>query len=201
VRESGDAPTPQTSNPSVSTEVTRSGGNSVPQDGEVAGEVLGEACAEGVIPQDDTNLSHRVLSSHNLSGRTQGTMTEKEAPSQEELIELLKQGSKVWNEWRRTNPNTFILLSEANLSGINLSGADLRVANLNSSDLRGADLSVADLSDADLSDADLSGVNLSEANLSGANFSEANLSGADLGEADFSEANFKGANLTEGTLK
>ena len=53
-------------------------------------------------------------------------MTEKEAPSKEELIDLLKQGSEVWNEWRRNNPNTFILLSGADFKGAKLTGGTLK---------------------------------------------------------------------------
>jgi hypothetical protein len=142
-------------------------------------------------------------------------------------LEILKNGVKEWNEWRKQNPEIrpdletanltkaelseahliVANLSEAHLALANLSKADLRRANLSGADLHAANLSEAKLSRANLVRADLHGanlsvVNLSEANLGGANLSKANFFGANLGEVNFSstnliEASFKGANLRE----
>jgi len=92
-----------------------------------------------------------------------------------EHLNILKQGVKAWNAWRKKNPTVRPKLTEADLSGANLSEANL---------------SKADLSKADLSKADLSGANLFEANLLIANLLIANLSRADL----------TGANLTSTRL-
>jgi len=102
-----------------------------------------------------------------------------------EHLEILKQGVYIWNQWRKDNPNTKLVLS-----GAHLYGADLRGANLSR-----VNLSRANLERADLSGADLSGVDLSEAHLYGADFSGANLSGANLGGADLREANLERADL------
>src|SRR5437868_354181 len=72
-----------------------------------------------------------------------------------ELVQLLQQGSKVWNEWRRQHLEVNIDLSEATLSDANLSEADLRETNL----------SRANLSRATLSRTTLIGTNLTRATL------------------------------------
>src|SRR5437868_6176477 len=76
----------------------------------------------------------------------------------QEHLDNLKQGVKVWNQWRDEHP-------------------DIR-----------PDLVGADLIDADLVDADLSFTNLTGARLTGANLIDANLTGARLTGADFSRA-------------
>lgn len=53
----------------------------------------------------------------------------------EEHRELIKQGVKVWNRWRREHPEirtdlSFVNLIAADLIGTNLQGANLRGANL-----------------------------------------------------------------------
>lgn len=55
------------------------------------------------------------------------------------LLNLLRQGVEVWNDWREehkgdTRPN----LSGADLNGRNLSGANLEGANLEKAKLQGA---------------------------------------------------------------
>ena len=113
----------------------------------------------------------------------------------EEHLALLRQGVKVWNEWRKTNleikPNLRGAdLNRANLSEANLNGADLNRANLSEANLNGADLNRANLSRTILS-----GVNLSRVNLRGADLSRTNLSGKDLGGANLSGINLRGADL------
>src|SRR5438874_2111497 len=69
----------------------------------------------------------------------------------------LREGAKIWNEWRKENLTVIPDLSKADLSGAKLSGANLSKANRSE-----ANLSAADLSEANLSGADLSGAKLSE---------------------------------------
>jgi hypothetical protein len=69
-----------------------------------------------------------------------------------EHLEILKQGVKAWNEWRKDNPYIMPDLRWANLRGYDLSRYDLRGAIFNF-----ADLSCADLIDADLTGAILWG--------------------------------------------
>ena len=97
-----------------------------------------------------------------------------------EHLSILRQGSELWNQWRRENSAVRPDFVSANLSGVRL-----RAANLHKADLREANLSYADLSRADLR----------EANLSRTNFSRANLMMADLRDANVRGANFLNANL------
>jgi hypothetical protein len=142
-----------------------------------------------------------------------------------EQLDILKQGVKVWNQWRKEHPDIRPDLSGANLSGADLIGADLDEADLSEADLSYATLWIADLEGANLSRADLrhaylyhaylGGANLSgadlrnailrnailrNANLSNANLNEANLSHADLSHADLSEAVLVGTGLSGATL-
>lgn len=141
-------------------------------------------------------------------------MTE-DAPSKEELIKLLTQGSEAWNEWRGNNPNTSVslgirILAKANLVRENLSRTDLSGASLNGVNLARADLARANLTGASLTEASLSGTNLSGTNLSGtdltgailarANLTGANLTGANLTRVNLTGANLSGANLTGANL-
>jgi len=128
-------------------------------------------------------------------------------------LKLIKQGSKVWNERRKSNTLVDLSgadLARANLRGAFLTGAFLTDANLRGADLRGADLSMANLFEANFFEANLSNssifeASLSRANLSNANLSNAilirtNLSGADLSGADLSGADLRGANLDRANL-
>jgi hypothetical protein len=110
-------------------------------------------------------------------------------------LDILQQGVKAWNSWRKRNPTARPSLSRADLSGAKLSGAKLLRAKLS-----GADLSGAQLLGATLSRADLSGANLSRANLSNAYLDEANLSRADLSGATLYGAYLSGADLTNAHL-
>ena len=130
-------------------------------------------------------------------------------------IKILETSVGYWNEWRETNPENMINLSEANLSDAdfskanlsranlseaNLSGANLSKANLNRADFGGADLREAYLSEADLREAYLRKADLRGADLSGADLSNAYLSEADLRGADLSGANLRGADLSGANL-
>jgi uncharacterized protein YjbI with pentapeptide repeats len=111
----------------------------------------------------------------------------------EEQLEVLKQGVKIWNKWREGNPKVEIDLSEADLSGTDLSGVNLREASLGGANLIKANLNTSTLMGANLSRAilfrsNLFAVNLIMADLSWVDLSETNLSGAYLPRANFSEA-------------
>lgn len=133
----------------------------------------------------------------------------------QERIDNLKNDVEYWNQWRESERNVRLCLSDtnfkgANLAKVNLSGVDLRrselaganleEANLREADLREINFQLVNLAKADLSGANLSGVNLSEANLEEANLSRTCLIGVDLSEVDLRrtnlhEANFSGASF------
>jgi uncharacterized protein YjbI with pentapeptide repeats len=130
----------------------------------------------------------------------------------EEQVRILRQGSEVWNDWRRKHESTKVDLDGADLSGLDLSGVDLCRANLDDADLSmtgligasliGAKLTRASLVgakliDADLHEADLRATNPIDADLRRANLHRANLAGANLTAADLRGANLKEALLQE----
>jgi hypothetical protein len=118
-----------------------------------------------------------------------------------EHLEILKLGVKVWNEWRKKNPDETPDLTKVNLSGENLCEVDFSKANLLSANLSGADLSKAILYIAQLQFADLSKAKLIEANLPGTDFLHSNLSGANLSRALLYGTNLAGAQLQGAKLR
>lgn len=122
-----------------------------------------------------------------------------------EQLEILKQGSKVWNKWRETRQFTPIDLSNANLSKLTLEEVDLRGANLSGVNLYSANITASNLESANLINANLTRTELSRANLfkadlKGATLKRASLGGADLRMANLSNANLWGAFLREANL-
>src|SRR5579859_5298286 len=83
----------------------------------------------------------------------------------QEHLDLLMQGTFVWNVWRLANLPIAPNLYKADLRGARLKGARLRETDLREADLSGAGLSYADLREANLSYANLSYADLSYANL------------------------------------
>src|SRR5574341_388768 len=114
-----------------------------------------------------------------------------------EHLEILRQGVKKWNRWRKENPEIVPDLTEANLIKANLTEESVSDGTTETDDvichyrmetcipynLQFVDLSEADLTYANLSNAILKGANLSEAILRNTNFSHADLSEADLWDA------------------
>jgi uncharacterized protein YjbI with pentapeptide repeats len=114
-----------------------------------------------------------------------------------EHLEILKQGTEAWNEWRGEHPNIRPDLSHADLRYAVLSEAILRYADLRYAVLIHANLSYADLSHADLRDAILSEAVLRKAVLREADLSRANLSGADLTNCDLGLTIFGDIDLSQ----
>jgi hypothetical protein len=113
-----------------------------------------------------------------------------------EQLDILKQGSKVWNQWREKHPDIRPDLDGAYLRDANLTGAYLRGADLSEADLRFANLIDAEVIDADLDGADLRVTNLNKANLSEANLYSVNLSEANLMFADLSRSDLGGPDFS-----
>jgi uncharacterized protein YjbI with pentapeptide repeats len=123
----------------------------------------------------------------------------KAAMANRDLMDILKKGPHVWNEWRskQLDLSNIIRPPGTDLTGINLHGINLH-GSLLAANLTGANLSNANLSGACLSDANLNGADLRGADLSGAILSGTpNIpSGADLNGADLSGAILRGADLS-----
>src|SRR5260370_12476285 len=111
-------------------------------------------------------------------------------------LDILKQGIKIWNEWRKQYPEIQPNLSEAILNQSDLSEADLSEANLKGASLKGANLRRANGSGANLCRA-----SLKEAYLGGSAFLVADLIEADLTEADLSYSSFSESDLNDAHLK
>jgi uncharacterized protein YjbI with pentapeptide repeats len=128
-----------------------------------------------------------------------------------EHLEMLLQGTAVWNAWRQENSKIMpdlqgaqlrgVDLSSVDLHGADLSGAQLREAHLRRAVLHKARLAEVDLRWANLDEADLREAYLRQADMSGAHLREADMRGVYLREADLCGANLTGANLTMADLR
>ena len=120
-------------------------------------------------------------------------------------VRILEQGVRIWNQWRKENPEI-----KPDLSGIDIRRGNLNKINLSSTNLREATffhvgLSGANLTLALLFKANFEGSNLSRANLRGVHahdvtFTYAKLTGAKLNEGAFVAAKFWNADLTRANL-
>ena len=153
---------------------------------------------------EDKNVAFREVVSAVEAIATEVSKDTSQAPTSQFTLQahldLLKQGVKVWNQWKQEHYEIQPSFQEANLSSFDLSGADLRGANLNSADLRGASMSDIKLSDSDLSNTNLNDANLTGADLVGSNLVGANLRGVNLTKANLSLANLSETNLNEALL-
>lgn len=138
----------------------------------------------------------------------------------EKLLEILRQGSEVWNKWRSENKNARINLRNINESNLNLREFILLNAKLNDSIITSTNFTYAELgkaifenskinnsyfiganlNGANFKNADLRGASLMLTNLTGANFEGANLEGANLQGAQLIDANFEGANISNAAV-
>ncbi len=78
----------------------------------------------------------------------------------QEHLDILKQGTEVWNKWRQEHPEIKLELGGANLRQANLSGA-----NLSEAFLWGVNFSMASLQSANLSHSGLRGAQFIATNL------------------------------------
>jgi hypothetical protein len=111
-------------------------------------------------------------------------------------LDILKQGVKAWNQWRREHPEVQPDLNNATLNNANFNNANFSHVNLNNANLIYANLIRADFSYAKLISANLIGANLNNATLNNADFIHANLSKANLNKADLIHANLNRALLS-----
>jgi uncharacterized protein YjbI with pentapeptide repeats len=120
----------------------------------------------------------------------------KEGVHKEDMLNLLKRGAGVWNQWRKEHPEI-----QPDLSGADLRGAKLRMVDFREVNLSGADLSDTFLAGANLSKADLRNASLRKASLYRVNLSGANLSGADLQDTFLRKANLFETTLADVKLE
>ena len=134
-----------------------------------------------------------------------------------EHLDILKSGSKVWNDWRAINPDVRPNFCGATLKDVDLSKANLRGANFGRAILSDVNLEDANLSFSNmggvsllgycnlvwtklfhsyLRKADLSKVSLNEAKIWDCNLTNAILIGANLTCADLNGSNLREANLS-----
>ena len=115
--------------------------------------------------------------------------------TQDNQLEIIRQGTDHWNSWRQQHPGVRPLLTEADLSEMDLSGVNLSEADLSSAELFESDLSAANLKMTVLTESDLAGATLKRAELYKSDLGEASLIGTDLSDAYLAEANMKDADL------
>lgn len=112
-----------------------------------------------------------------------------------EHVEIVKQGAEAISRWREKNPDTWLDLIDAELTGINLRGAKLGQVDFRGATLKGADLEGAGLEHASLKGANMTGAILKNANLAGQNLAGVTLCKADLTGANLDRTSLHGANL------
>jgi uncharacterized protein YjbI with pentapeptide repeats len=121
-------------------------------------------------------------------------------------VDILLQGVKVWNSWRKKYPKIKPDLSTFSLRGAELRSVDFSKTFLENSDMRDADFTEANFQDAYLYNTDgrnakFDRTNLTNAILQRALFQKANLRGAKLDRAVLYEASFEKADLTGASLR
>lgn len=124
----------------------------------------------------------------------------------ESHVTILKQGAKVWNQWRKEEAGdllpdlTAANLREEMLIGANLLGAKLCDANFEGATLRNASFTLAKASGANFASADLRGCWFAASDISRANFFRADLNGAILRDAVIDGAIFGYTTLVNADL-
>ncbi len=119
-----------------------------------------------------------------------------------DLVEIIRKGAPIWNQWLRDNWETDIraqrpFLFQADLSCLDLTDIHLFNANLQYANIMNCQLKSADLKTADLSNANVRGATLTDSTLMQASLVEADLTGADLSRSVLAFANFSCASLVE----
>lgn len=128
----------------------------------------------------------------------------------QEQLEILKRGIKVWNDWRIKKPDATIDFSHADLQGKqlifkdfsngNFIGTNLRDSILFGSNFEKANLSHCNLRNADLRNANLNYADLTGAKLNGVNFWETKLIGTNLDGAWIGHSNMFGSSSIQTIL-
>jgi len=119
-----------------------------------------------------------------------------------EHVELIKQGAKVWNNWRNHNRDAMIDLRGSELYLLQMSGADLSGVTFRRAKLATSDFSHADLRGADFAGAYLGGSVFAYSDLSSSDFTDsANASNVNFFRAKFTRANLFSVNLSHSNLK
>ncbi|MBD2511865.1 pentapeptide repeat-containing protein [Nostoc muscorum FACHB-395] len=114
----------------------------------------------------------------------------------EEHLAILKQGVKVWNEWRKENPHIKPDLTKVRFKIF----SNYSKANFSESNLSEANFSGNSLAETNFIAADLTKVNLAQTNLINVEFNQANLSEAQIFNSYIEKSNFSTANLTKANL-
>lgn len=131
-------------------------------------------------------------------------------------LEILKQGTEVWNAWRRENHNlnidlSFSYVSNLDLKGVNLSKANLKGVYFEDCNLHRARFLSCNASSINFQNCNLEGATFALAdlyfsyfaktNLNAVSFNSANLYNASLADADLNTCTFKRASLIETFLR
>jgi uncharacterized protein YjbI with pentapeptide repeats len=121
-------------------------------------------------------------------------------------VDILLQGAKVWNAWRRKHPKIKPDLTTLSLHGADLRSIDFSKTYLENSDLRNANCTGANFQNAYLYNTDARNstfdrANLTKATLQRALFQNARLRNAQLDMAVLYEANLEQADLTKASLQ
>jgi hypothetical protein len=146
-----------------------------------------------------STIEHDVFR-HTLLKLAEVRMRDPNLPSRpdQEHVAILRQGAKVWNQWRKEFPQVTPNLAHLNIRASFF--ADLRGVNLIGANLYKAFAQI-DLSEADLRKAFLRQANLPFVSLRGAKLTDASLYMARLKRTDLSDATLVGADLRGALLE
>lgn len=118
----------------------------------------------------------------------------------QEHLKILKQGVKVWNDWRQENGTAFVDLSGANLNGIDLSYANFAIGNFQNIQLNNANLFAVNFFLAALNGGNLANSHLSRADFENAFLVDVDFTAANLGSVNFNYAHLSRANFTNSEI-
>ena len=136
-------------------------------------------------------------------------------------VDILNKGAKIWNAWRKENPEVIPDLSNHNfvyaedevphLNGVDLSHANLKGAYIQGNDrdwpdeyapfFENSNLEFADLSESYMFRTNFNNANLRNANLANARIQSTGFNGTDLSFADFSGAEIKSTSFANARLE
>lgn len=113
---------------------------------------------------------------------------------------ILKQGVKVWNDWRRSEPSIVPDLADVDLTENTLNEIDFSKTNLENAIFNNASLNSANFEKANMMWTKLGGTKLKNSIFRDTKIQQANFLGADLRETDFSYADIRSSQIVYANL-
>jgi len=117
-----------------------------------------------------------------------------------QFLDLLQQGVRAWNRWRRNHPNIKPDLSRCDLRKMDCTGANFARTSFVEADLTNADLSQAKLHGASFAGANLDATFLTQCDLSTCSFKRASMVNINLANSNLTGINLAGHTLAGASM-